>query len=108
MKTTATQQEILLMTGTSFSNRQCHDNTDMEKARNLTEKEKLEEACWNGLLKDMLPEVFKEIDSQKELYLWQVKEATSFLELDLAEFPDEKDNYLSLDPYAFMPLQFFS
>ena len=108
MKATSTQQEILLMTGTSFSNRQSQEKSDSDKARNLSEKERLEEACWNGLLKEMLPEVFKEIDADKELYLWQIKEASSFIELELAEFPEEKDRYLSLEPYAFLPVQFYS
>jgi hypothetical protein len=108
MKATSTQQEILLMTGTSFSNRQSQEKADSDKSRNLSEKERLEEACWNGLLKEMLPEVFKEIDADKELYLWQIKEASSFIELELAEFPEEKDRYLSLDPYAFLPVQFYS
>ena len=108
MKATSTQQEILLMTGTSFANRQSQDKSDNEKSRNLSEKERLEEACWNGLLKEMLPEVFTEIDKEKELYLWQIKEASSFIELELAEFPEEKDRYLSIDPYVFLPAQFFS
>jgi len=108
MKATSTQQEILLMTGTSFANRQSQDKSDNEKSRNLSEKERLEEACWNGLLKEMLPEVFTEIDKEKELYLWQIKEASSFIELELAEFPEEKDRYLSLDPYVFLPVQHLS
>lgn len=109
MKATSTQQEILLMTGTSFANRQSQDKTDSsEKSKYLSEKDRLEEACWNGLLKEMLPEVFKEIDSKKELYLWQIKEGSSFIELELAEFPEEKDRYLSLDPYAFLPVQYYS
>jgi hypothetical protein len=108
MKATSTQQEILLITGTSFSNRQIQDKADNDKSRNLSDKERLEEACWNGLLKEMLPEVFKDIDDQTELYLWQIKEASSFIELELAEFPEEKDRYLSLDPYVFLPVQHLS
>jgi hypothetical protein len=108
MKATSTQQEILLITGTSFANRQGQDKSDNEKSRNLSDKERLEEACWNGLLKEMLPEVFTEIDKEKELYLWQIKEASSFIELELAEFPEEKDRYLSLDPYVFLSAQFYS
>jgi hypothetical protein len=108
MKATSTQQEILRMTGTSFANRQAQDKSGNDKSKNLSQMEKLEEACWNGLLKEMLPEVFKEIDAEKELYLWQIKEASSFIELELAEFPEEKDRYLSLDPYLFMPVQFYS
>jgi hypothetical protein len=68
----------------------------------------LEEACWNGLLKEMLPEVFKEIDADTELYLWQIKDASAFISLELAEFPEEKDKFFSIDPYTFLPVQFLS
>jgi len=108
MKATSTQQEILLMTGTSFANRQSEDKSGNDKSKNLSQRERLEEACWNGLLKEMLPEVFKEVDKEKELYLWHIKEASSFIELELAEFPEEKDSHLSLDPYVFLPVQFYS
>jgi hypothetical protein len=52
------------------------------------------------MLKEMLPEVFEKADDK--LYLWQIREADSFIELELAEAPAEKDNQCSLDPYSFL------
>jgi hypothetical protein len=37
-----------------------------------------------------------------------VKEANSFIELDLAEVPGETDKYFSINPYSFLQTQFFS
>jgi hypothetical protein len=108
MKTNSTQQEILLMTGTNFSARQCCEKNDSSNPNNLTGKEQLEEACWNGLLKEMLPELCEHAAGDKKLYLWQIKEGSSFIELELGDVPAEKEKYFSIDPYSFMPVQVFS
>ncbi len=98
MKTNSTQQEILLLTGTNFSSRHCFEKD--ENQNHLTEKEQLEEACWNGMLKDMLPEICDQ-DGNK-LYMWQVWKANSFIEIELGEIQEEKENYFSIDPYSFL------
>jgi hypothetical protein len=94
-------KEILLLTGTSFSARQYREKEEPAAGSSFTERERLEAACWNGLLKEMLPEIFQGED--KHLYLWQITEAESFLELDLSESPQVKEPNVSLDPYAFLP-----
>jgi hypothetical protein len=98
MKTTSTQ-EILLLTGTNFSSRHCFEKEDNQT--HLTEREQLEEACWNGLLKEMLPEICE--NNVNKLYMWQVWKTNSFIEIEMAEVPEEKDNYYSIDPYSFLP-----
>lgn len=100
MKPIATQQEILLVTGTHFLSGQSFERGG--KQDHLTEKEKLEEACWNGLLQEMLPELC-EVPSNYKLFLWQIKEAISFIGIELCEYPEEKEKCLSIDPYAFLP-----
>ena len=85
METTSTQQEILLVTGTSFSSRDFCENSEGLNYNNLTEKEKLEVACWNGLLPVMLPEIFKQHSVNQKLYLWEIREASSFIQLELGE-----------------------
>lgn len=107
MKTNYIQQEILLMTGTTFSTRQWCEK-DPGKQNNLTEKEHLEEACWNGLIQEMIPEIYEQAEGNKKLFLWQIKEGNSFIELELGEVPEVKDKYFSIDPYSFMPLQLLS
>jgi hypothetical protein len=107
MKTNFVQQEILLMTGTSFSQRQCVSKDDQDN-HELTEKEHLEEACWNGLLPEMLPEIYGQTCGDTKLYLWQIREAVSFIEIELGELPGEKEKYFSIDPYTFLQMQSLS
>jgi len=108
MKTNFTQQEILLVTGTSFSSREFSATTDGINYNHLTEKEKLEVACWNGLLPEMLPEIFNQHAVHKKLYLWEIREASSFIELELGEKYIEFEKEFSIDPYSFLPLRILS
>ncbi len=108
MKTNSTQKEILLITGTSFSSRQFCETADGLNYNHLTEKEKLEVACWNGLLPEMLPEIFEQAPFSKKLYLWEIKEGASFIDLELGERHLKLDEQFSIDPYSFMPLQVLS
>jgi hypothetical protein len=103
MESKFAKQEILLITGTSFSSQQLCERDDNHN--NNSEKEKLEEACWNGLLSEILPEVFKQPCNTKKLYLWDIKEAQHFIELELSEYPELTDNYFSIDPYSFLQMQ---
>ena len=103
MKTTI-QQEILLMTGTSFSSRQCLEKREDEH-RSFSEKEYLQEACWDGLLPEILPEICGWALENKPLYLWHVKENKSSIEIDLADAPGEMEKIFSIDPYAFMSVK---
>ena len=96
------------MTGTTFSSREWCETDDSAKENHFTEKEKLEDACWNGLLKDMFPEIFGNHESTKLLFLWQINEASSFIQLELGEFPTEKDKFYSIDPYSFLKTQSFN
>jgi hypothetical protein len=107
MKTNTAQQEILLMTGTSFSLRSWCDKEENIN-QNLSSEEKLKEACWNGMLPEMLPEICKPFIGERKLFLWQVREANSFIELDLAEEPCEMNKHFSINPYSFLEKKFLS
>jgi hypothetical protein len=107
MKTNSTQQEILLLTGTTFSKREWAEKIIGQK-NNLTEKEQLEDACWNGLLPEMLPEVYLHPEENKKLFLWQVKQGKSFIDLELGDIPEETEKEFSIDPYSFMRFQLLS
>lgn len=108
MKINTTQQEVLLITETGFSSRQCCGKNENGKEDQLTGREQLQEACWNGLVQEILPELFKENESKKDLYLWKLTEGRSFLELDLGVSPMEKDIHFSIDPYCFLAAQSWS
>ena len=55
MKKESVQQEIILVATSTFSNREWCLNDGREN-RNASQMEKLEQACWNGLLEESLPE----------------------------------------------------
>jgi hypothetical protein len=109
MKADSTQHEILLITGTSFaSSLQVMKDDPTGKKDHYTEKEQLEDACWNGLLQEMLPEAYAKPAGSGMLYLWQIREAAYFLELEIGEFPAEIDKHFSIDPYSFLKTKTYS
>jgi hypothetical protein len=105
MKTNSTQQEILLVSAIRFSSREFSVNRDGLNCNHLTEKEKLEVACWNGLLLRMSPAIFEQLSVNKKLYLWKMCEGSLFLELKLGEIYLELEKQFSIDPYSFLPVQ---
>jgi hypothetical protein len=105
MEANGTQQEILLITGTTFTSSLLSDNNDPPSGKELTEKERLEEACWNGWLRLMLPEICIQGPDGKCLSLWQIREATSFLELDFCDAPATIDRQFSITPHSFLSMQ---
>ena len=108
MKNDSTQQEVLLMTDTAFAARPYSEKDMPENAKNVAGSEALKKACWNGLLKDILPEIFIFNDPGAKLYLWQVKEANHFFSLEMGERPTNIDKSQSIDPYYFMAVQEFN
>lgn len=102
MKTNSTQQEILLLTGSTFSQRQLCEKNDPEADKHFSNKEQLEEACWNGFLKELLPEIVLKPANGNSLFLLQIRKGESFIELELCDTPAQMDNYLSIDPYNFL------
>lgn len=108
MKQQSIQQEILLVLGTSFSARECAEKDDSGEGRDFSEKEKLERACWNGLLREMLPEIFEDTEGYEKKYLWRIKTTSHFLELELGQIQNHTDAYFSIDPYCFLATESFS
>ena len=102
MKSITTQHEILLMTDTGFTSQQYYERDNSENSKNMSPTERLQEACWNGLVQQMIPEIFFTEDHAVKLYLWQLREAHHFLSLELGEFPHSVDSFYSIDPYLFM------
>jgi len=102
MKTISNQQEILLVTTSTFSKREwCHrDERDQQKL--LSTAEQLEEACWNGLLEESLPEIVERSVEGKKLFLWHIRHGRSFLQIELCEFPSAFENHFSIDSDLFM------
>ena len=100
MKTNATQKEILLVTNNSFAQREwC--NKEIQPSTNMTAQEQMEEICANGLICEILPEVFEAGENPK-LYLWQIRPGFSFIQLLYSVFPSTIKNTTSLDPHVWL------
>ena len=104
MKTAIIKQEILLMI-TPFSKRELCEKNAPKGFRYQSNAEQLEEACWNGMVQTRLPEIFLEASDGRDLFLWQIKEAESFLVLELGEAPTGVDSHSSIVPYLFASTQ---
>lgn len=102
MKTGKTQQEIVLITNTTFSKR-AWCKTEAADNRHQTHTEQLEEACWNGLLNEMLPEVLEQTASGKRLFLWHIRQGASFLKIELSDLPPQLEESFSIDAAFFLP-----
>lgn len=99
------QIEVLLITGSSFLAGERVKKEEDPADRFLPEIEQLKEACWNGLVETMLPEVWIKPPNDGTLYLWDIKEGQSFLELELGEVPVQVDRRLSITPHSFLFFQ---
>ncbi len=96
------QQELLIMTNTSFSTREWCSKNESDVSRLFSPKEQFKQACWDGLVPQMLPECF---DNRKRLQLWEMNEADSFIDLEYGEFLGKKEKRYSVNPYVFLCLQ---
>jgi len=105
MKNNSIHQEVLLMTGTSFVTRQYKDMESYEYSKDLTENEKLIEACWNGLTREIFRELLPLNNSTTKIFLWQVRESPKFFMLEMGEHPADVDEYFTINPYRFIAAQ---
>lgn len=89
-------QEILIALSSDFFSREFFLKEHYPGYEKLHPKEQLAEACWNGILYDLLPEV------TPRLCMTQISEGNEFLNVCMGE---EDDNYvaaLSINPYFFL------
>ncbi|MDN3657417.1 hypothetical protein QWZ08_17325 [Ferruginibacter paludis] len=100
MKNIFTTQEILLMTNTEFSGREYSDKNENQPSKNNNQN-KLAEACWNGLIPAMLPELFDDPCS-KHRTMWQLAECNHLLYAHLGEDSATPDMEFTINPYVLM------
>ena len=100
------QQEILLMVNSNFTKQLLHKDTCDEKTSYLI-AEQLEDACWNGMLEDMLPGIIEKNDGTK-LFLWHVKHNNDCIELELGEYPQQSDLFYTINPRGFLMAKNFN
>ena len=109
MKQQTTRHEILMFTGTSLSKRElCEKNGNSEIDAGISPAEKLEKACWAGLLFELLPELADITPDKSKTYIWNIMRGEHFLHISLGPYPAAEEKDTSLDPYFFLPAFYMS
>ena len=98
MKPTVTQQELLLVTTCSLFKKQWCDRNEEQTNQHYSPVEELEEACWNGLLPEILPEITKTSISESHLSLWRISQGNRFLHIELSTAPAKFEAIFSIEP----------
>lgn len=108
MKTDSIQQEILLFTNTSFTQKEMFEKDSTDYQEQKSPAEQLAAACWNGFLDETLRGIVDTTAGGESLYLWEINEANTFLDVRLCAYPLAIDTELSINPYAFLSTAFYS
>jgi hypothetical protein len=101
MKNNFTSQEILLLTNTKFSGRTYSKKNEHTAQPKKSAKTDLAEACWNGMLTEILPEISITKDN-KPLTLWELGEGRNIFYLQLGDADIIPEVAFTLNPYALM------
>ena len=103
MSKTRSLQEIILINGTHFTNRNYNIKNNNTSLNQLFEQaSRFKEDCTCTQIKETLPELFTTIDIETKLYLWQLREYNNTFTLELSVEPMGLNVYKSIDPYVFM------
>lgn len=95
MKPQHVHQEVLIFKNTTLSqNALCRKNSS---DRNNSAIEDLEEALWDGLLNELIPEMMPSIWDIK-IVIWGVYAGEFYLLIDLADSPGNTESIFSIDP----------
>lgn len=102
MKNTPTNQEILLLSNSKFFKREWVELKDNKNDKQLSQKEQLILLCWNGMLKEMIPEIFQMKGGKKPLTLWEINESGNMLDLRFGDIDQEMNDEWSINPYVYL------
>jgi len=98
MKSQHLRQEVLIFTSTTLSHKAlCRKNSS---ANNSPASEELEEAFWDGLLNELVPEIMPSAPHPK-MVIWGVHAGKFYVLIDLADCPGITESILSIDPHLF-------
>jgi hypothetical protein len=101
MKKNSTNQEILLLSNSSYFKR---DWVELENKndKQLSQKEILIRLCWNGMLKEMIPEILQTEPGKKPLTLWEINQSGNMLDLRFGDIDEEMNDEWSINPYVYL------
>lgn len=103
MKSTASQNELLLMVHSNFFSNQLVKLSCTQTDGWFSQKEQLKDACWNGLASEILPECFS--NDEHTTPLQKINDANLFIDLQFTNKRPVKEKRYSLNPYVFMQMQ---
>lgn len=89
-------QEILLAHSSKFFNKEFFCKETSPEYEHLSPKEQLAEACWNGVLREMLPELCS------SLHMDQINEGNRFINVCMGDTEDRNNTCFSINPYFFL------
>jgi len=98
MKEFFTAQEILLVTNSGLASKEYIKREGQQS--DLPPKERLAEACWNGMVGEMLPELTL-TENNKALRLWELGEGNHLFYLKLGVADIRPDAEYTINPYRF-------
>ena len=102
MKKITANQEILLQSNSKFFQRDWCELNNNKHDKQLSQKEQLIQLCWNGMLKEMIPEIFETEAGEKPLTLWEINESGNMLDLRYGDLDQMIDDEYSINPYIVM------
>lgn len=106
MKTNLINQEILLFTGTSFAQGEfCNPDRDNNSNRQWPAADKLEKACWDGMLPEILPGVAQKANTGYDSFIWRINTEVNYLSIYMGTSQAPLESEYSVDPYYFMSIQ---
>ena len=100
MKKTSTNREILLHSNSSFFQKDWCELNNSGNSKKLSQKEQLIHLCWNGMLKEMIPEICVTEPGQKPLTLWDINDSGNLLDLRFGDFNQKLNDEFSINPYV--------
>jgi len=104
MKQQQNHQELLVFRTTSLSRKVLCETNNNDKNENNSLAEQLEQACWNGLLNEMFPEIIGSgLTPNPKMFIWGIYTGSSYLLINLADAPAQIDAALSIDPHLLIP-----
>ena len=94
--------EILLQTNSSYFKRDWVELKNNTNDKQLSQKEQLIKLCWNGMLKQMIPEILQTEAGKKPLTLWEINESGNMLDLRYGSIDKEMNDEWSINPYVYL------
>ena len=102
MATDYIQKEILVVTTSISGDGNYLNLVPKSDGSKDNARESFDEACWNGLLDEMLPLVIHRTNRNSPLFIWDLYIGQQTVCAEIAEGPLSYDAFHSVNPYVFL------